>query len=41
MPLRYSCGVSIVGGCHDDRELNFAAHHEEMDEAANDLLILL
>ena len=31
----------IVGGCHDDRDLDFAVHHEEMDEAANDPLILL
>ena len=35
------CGIRIVGDCHDDRELNFAAHHEEMDEAADDHLILL
>ncbi len=35
------CGVGIVGGCHDDRKLNFAARNEEMDEAANNPLILL
>ena len=23
------CGISIVDGCHDDRELDFAALHEE------------
>ena len=33
------CGISIVDGCHDDRELDFAALHEEMDEEAKDLLI--
>ena len=31
----------IVSGCHDDRDLNLAAHHEEMDEAAGDSLIFL
>ena len=30
-----------MSGCHDDRDLNLAAHHEEMDETANDSLILL
>jgi hypothetical protein len=34
-------GIRVVGGCHDDRDLNLAAHHEEMDEAADDSLILL
>ena len=34
-------GICIVSGCHDDRDLDFTAHHEEMDEAANDPLILL
>ena len=35
------CGIRIVGGCHDDCDLDLAAHHEEMDEAADDSLILL
>jgi len=35
------CEICIVSGCHDDRDLDFAAHHEEMDEAADDPLILL
>ena len=30
-----------MGGCHDDRELDLAAHHEEMDKATDDSLILL
>ena len=34
------CGVGIVAGCHDDRESDFRAHHEEVNDAANDLLIL-
>ena len=34
-------GIRIVGGCHDDRELDLAAHHEEMDKATDDSLILL
>ena len=29
-------GIRIVGSCHDDRELDLAAHHEEMDEATDD-----
>ena len=35
------CGIRVVSGCHDDRDLDFAAHHEETDEAADDPLILL
>ena len=26
------CGISIVDGCHDDRELDFAALHEEKQQ---------
>ncbi len=35
------CGVRVMGGCHDDCDLDFAAYHEEMDEVADDSLILL
>jgi hypothetical protein len=35
------CGIRVMSGCHDDCDLYLAAHHEEMDEAANDSLILL
>ena len=27
------CGIRVVSGCHDDRDLDFAAHHDEMDKA--------
>ena len=30
------CGIRVMGGCHDDCDLDPAAHHEEMDEAADD-----
>ncbi len=30
-----------MGSCHDDCDLDLAAHHKEMDEAADDSLILL
>jgi len=35
------CGVGVVGGCHDDCELDLGADHEEVDEAADDLHVLL
>jgi hypothetical protein len=35
------CRIRIVSGCHDDCDLDFTAHHEKMDEAADDPLILL
>ena len=35
------CGICVMGGCHDDCDLYVAAYHEEMDEAADDSLILL
>ena len=34
-------GVGIVGGSHDDGELDLGADHEEVDETADDLHVLL